>query len=219
MSARVIHTPSTSNRQTKSAVSQCRQRRHSDIPGASTMCDLVEFGIGGISSSVNSRYSGGMSVRSATHNTPQACATHAPSSWSGEQDVNRSAPPLSFGRASTGRLIIVVLLCFLLGLVASLILNNWRNLLDLYVEANLVRYEAMTSELSGPTDYWVFHSDIDAVRRVVQTEDAITKLEPTSLDTLVVLSFTSARDPAVSRLREHPAITAIMSTSIPLFCH
>lgn len=116
-------------------------------------------------------------------------------------------------------IIVLSAVCFVIGIATALIANNWRSMLDLYVEANLVRYEAMTSELTGPADYWVFHSDIAAVREFANAESSITKIESTTLDTLAVLSFTSARDPAVARLRTHPSVSAIMSTSIPLFCH
>ena len=90
---------------------------------------------------------------------------------------------------------------------------------ELFFEAHLARYEAVTSEDSGPADYYVVHNDFAALQSLQDSEPDILHIEQTALRNIASVSFASPRSAALGRVREHAVVAAVFGTALPLICH
>lgn len=115
--------------------------------------------------------------------------------------------------------VMIIGCAFLVGWLGSVIYVNKTWLLDLYIESNLVRYQAMTSQTEGQATYFVFHRNQTAMQSITAQEQDIISLEDTRYDNLVKMSFVSSKSDAVDRVRQHEDVYLMANSSLPLICH
>jgi hypothetical protein len=127
--------------------------------------------------------------------------------------------PARFPGGWSPRIALVLSTVFLLGWLGAKLIVHWPTLVDLYVESNLARYHAMTSQSPGPAVYYVLHNNREQLQAIVAAEPEALSVESTGYGNLLKVTMTSERAGAIQRLRDSDAVYLIMNGSLPLFCH
>lgn len=114
--------------------------------------------------------------------------------------------------------VVAAIVFFTVGAGGSLAVQNWRSLVALYHEANLIRYEIMSGQ-RGPVTYLVTHSDLQSLSDIAEKTDDILGVEQHKYSNVAKMAFSSADSPAIEQVRQHPDVQSMVRRNAPMICH
>ena len=111
-----------------------------------------------------------------------------------------------------------LMLCALVAFVVTVLVLSGRSLIELYLSANLARYEAMTTSSNGPHRFFVFTEDATEVRQFAEREALVNLVTYNPMTRTTTLELATPDAATLERLRALPSTGLVLNASAALLC-
>ena len=145
---------------------------------------------------------------------------HAENGHAGE---DRAADgPLAPATRSRGDEVVSLILafttCLLLSFCAAFLVRHHALVARLFHAASLAHHERMSAPLSGEAVFYVWHEAPERLPLFAAGEPGALATTPVGFGNVATVTFASATDPAVARLRDDPDVTLMVNRDTALLC-